>query len=91
MSSPRLGKISYRVNYRSQQNLEGGILMIINRKHLARQKLEKLKKGYSVYTETKEVREYLEKEIQKSGLEVTVDRTPIGSWFIPSEKEQKSS
>ncbi|WP_044640890.1 hypothetical protein [Risungbinella massiliensis] len=62
--------------------------MIINRKHLARQKLEKLRKGYSVYTETKEVQEYLEKEIDQAGIKVTIDRTPIGTWYIPEERKQ---
>ncbi len=60
--------------------------MIISRKALAREKLEKLRDGYSVYTETDEVAAYLEKEIPKLGKKVHIDRTPIGCWFIPEER-----
>jgi hypothetical protein len=60
--------------------------MIINRRALAREKLEKLKNGYSVYTETEEVANYIEKEIQQWDKKVLIDRTPIGCWFIPEER-----
>jgi hypothetical protein len=60
--------------------------MIISRKALARAKLEKLKDGYSVYTETEEVANYIEKELANLGKKVHIDRTPIGCWFIPEER-----
>lgn len=60
--------------------------MIISRKRLAREKLEKLKNGYSVYTETEEVASYIEKELTNLGKKVLIDRTPIGCWFIPEER-----
>ncbi|SFI82821.1 hypothetical protein [Thermoflavimicrobium dichotomicum] len=58
-------------------------MMIISRKQLAREKLEELKKGYSVYAETEEVAGYIEKELSSLDMTVHIDRTPLGCWFIP--------
>lgn len=63
--------------------------MIINRRHLTKKKLEKLKSGYSVYSENQEAIEYLEKRIAEEGIKVIVDRTPIGTWFIPEENRSQ--
>lgn len=57
--------------------------MVINRKKMAQKKLEQLKKGYSAFAETNEVAELIEKEIASLELTVHVDKTPLGSWFIP--------
>lgn len=68
--------------------------MIISRRALAREKLEKLKQGYSVYTETEEIAKYIEKELPSLNIQVHIDRTPIGCWFIPEERlreEQEKS
>ncbi|SMO33252.1 hypothetical protein [Melghirimyces algeriensis] len=65
--------------------------MIINRKRLARAKVEKLKQGFSAYAETKEVAELIEKELDHLDLPVFVDRTPIGNWFIPVQPECSNS
>lgn len=60
--------------------------MIISRRALARAKLKKLEKGFSVYTETDEVAEYIERELPRLRMTVHIDRTPIGCWFIPDER-----
>ncbi|MFD1737108.1 hypothetical protein ACFSCX_11150 [Bacillus salitolerans] len=57
--------------------------MIINRKQLVREKLQQILSGYSAYAETKEVANLLLKELQALNIEVYVDNTNIGSWFIP--------
>ncbi|RAL26848.1 hypothetical protein [Thermoflavimicrobium daqui] len=57
--------------------------MIISRKHLAKEKLNKLKDGYSAYAETAEVASYIEKELSNLDMMVHIDRTPLGCWFIP--------
>ncbi|SDW97243.1 hypothetical protein SAMN05444487_10878 [Marininema mesophilum] len=57
--------------------------MIINRKQLAKAKIEKLKRGYSAYAESKEVAQLIEKELGRLNLPVFIDRTAIGYWFIP--------
>ncbi|GGK11399.1 hypothetical protein GCM10010965_00350 [Caldalkalibacillus thermarum] len=62
--------------------------MVISRKHLAKAKLEQLKNGYSAYTESTEVAFHLEREIKKHSLRVHIDRTPLGSWFIPIKDEE---
>lgn len=59
--------------------------MVINRKEIAKKKLESLKQGYSAYTESKEVAAYIQKEIDAEQLCVIVDATPIGQWFIPCD------
>ncbi|GAA5346823.1 hypothetical protein CLV97_10953 [Planifilum fimeticola] len=62
--------------------------MIINRKSLARKKLESLKRGYSAYAETEEVARLIEKELAHLNMPVYIDRTPIGWWFIPEKTKQ---
>ncbi|MFC4075783.1 hypothetical protein [Salinithrix halophila] len=57
--------------------------MIISRRKLAREKVEKLKRGYSAYAESKEVAQLIEKELGAIEMPVFIDRTPIGYWFIP--------
>ncbi|AUS08218.1 hypothetical protein C1X05_04815 [Laceyella sacchari] len=61
--------------------------MIINRKEMARAKLEKLKNGYSAFAETQEVAEFIEKELEKLDLPVHIDRTEHGCWFIPEQSK----
>jgi hypothetical protein len=57
--------------------------MVINRKEMARAKIEQLKKGFSAFAETSEVTEIIEKELVNLDLNIHVDHTPMGSWFIP--------
>lgn len=57
--------------------------MIINRKQIAKEKLEQLKKGYSAFADTTEVAELIEKELASLDLQVVIDKTSVGSWFIP--------
>lgn len=64
--------------------------MIISRRALARAKLEKLKQGYSVYTEIDEIAQYIEKELDTIDFPVHVDRTDLGCWFIPDTTDHKA-
>jgi hypothetical protein len=57
--------------------------MVINRKEMARAKIEQLKNGFSAFAETSEVAEFIEKELVNLNIPIHVDRTPMGSWFIP--------
>ncbi|WP_246941173.1 hypothetical protein [Bacillus pinisoli] len=61
--------------------------MIINRKQLMREKLQQIMAGYSAYAETKEVALMLKKELLIRNIEVYVDETDKGFWFIPSVKK----
>ncbi|MCF6408759.1 hypothetical protein [Pseudalkalibacillus salsuginis] len=60
--------------------------MIINRKEMARAKVEKLKNGYSAFAETKEVAELIKKQAAELNIEFVEDVTEIGSWFIPAKR-----
>ncbi|MCF6094625.1 hypothetical protein L1765_11700 [Microaerobacter geothermalis] len=62
--------------------------MVINQKAIARAKVEKLKNGFSAFTETAAVTELVEKEVNKLGLRVHVDKTSKGCWFIPIKENE---
>lgn len=62
--------------------------MIISRKEMAKAKVEKLKRGYSAYAETKEVADLIEKELALLAFPVTVEKTSIGYWFIPEDPKE---
>ncbi|MBA4495270.1 hypothetical protein ACFO25_00140 [Paenactinomyces guangxiensis] len=63
--------------------------MIINRKAIARAKIEKLINGYSAFAETQEVASLIEKEIAERNMAVHIDRTSMGCWFIPEEQNSE--
>jgi len=62
--------------------------MIINRRQMANSKVNKLKKGYSAFAETKEVIEYIKKELEKANIQVHIDETAQGCWFIPYKNNE---
>lgn len=62
--------------------------MIINRKILAKEKVENLKRGYSAYAETDELARIIEKELAHLDIPVFIDRTPFGWWFIPEKTKE---
>lgn len=57
--------------------------MIMNRREIARDKVRKIKNGFSAFAETKEVIELVKKELEKENIPVYIDETAKGSWFIP--------
>ncbi len=57
--------------------------MIMNRHALAKDKVEKLKLGYSTFAESKEVATLIEQEINALQLNVYIHKTSVGYWFIP--------
>lgn len=59
--------------------------MIINRRAIAREKIEMLKDGYSTFADTKEVAQLIEKQIGELNMAVHIDRTSQGCWFIPEQ------
>jgi hypothetical protein len=62
--------------------------MLINRRTIAKEKLEQLKNGQTAYAETIEVSDYLEKQISELQMDVVVDRTERGNWFSPVQAEE---
>lgn len=65
--------------------------MVINRREIARLKVEKLKKGYSAFCETKAVADFIDKELKKLNLKIHIDRTPMGTWYIPIKDEEHTN
>ncbi|MED0678166.1 hypothetical protein [Aneurinibacillus thermoaerophilus] len=59
--------------------------MVISRREMARAKVEKLKKGFSAFSETQEITELMERYIKEEKLNVHVDKTSLGCWFIPAD------
>lgn len=57
--------------------------MIINQREMARSKCERLKNGFSTFSETTQVTEFIERYIRDHHLHVHIDKTPFGNWFIP--------
>lgn len=53
-----------------------------------KEKVDRLKNGYSAYAESQEVATLLKKEIQALNLHVYEDVTEVGSWFIPDKFNQ---
>ncbi|AZB44926.1 hypothetical protein CEF21_17245 [Bacillus sp. FJAT-42376] len=54
-----------------------------------KEKVERMKSGYSAYAESPEMASLLKKEISKLKLRVYEDVTEIGSWFIPEISEDQ--
>lgn len=63
--------------------------MIISRKKMANAKVNKIKNGYSAFAETKEIIEYIKKELENQNIPVHIDETNQGCWFIPMSKDEK--
>ncbi|MCT4787227.1 hypothetical protein ACFQO8_04495 [Exiguobacterium aestuarii] len=63
--------------------------MIINRGQIARDKLEKLQNGQTVFADSPEIIDRLRKYIAEYQLDVVEDVTDRGTWFIPKENGDK--
>ncbi|MDT8859407.1 hypothetical protein N0O92_04110 [Alkalihalobacillus sp. MEB130] len=63
--------------------------MVINRKDMALKKVEKIKNGFSAFAESKEVTEFIQKELKKQNIDVFEDITEVGCWFTPVNKIKK--
>jgi hypothetical protein len=59
------------------------IVMIINRREIAKAKLQLLEEGFSAYTDSQEVARLLKRELKKRNMEAIEDQTSIGYWFYP--------
>lgn len=64
--------------------------MIISPREEARAKVEQLKNGLSAFSETQEITELIERYIKEEHLNVLIDRTSLGCWFIPATKANES-
>ncbi|MGD6816845.1 hypothetical protein [Metabacillus sp. 84] len=62
---------------------------ILSQKLFIKEKVERMKNGYSAYAESPEMASLLKKEISKLKIRVYEDVTDIGSWFIPEALEDE--
>ncbi|GAB7388650.1 hypothetical protein BSNK01_24880 [Bacillaceae bacterium] len=58
---------------------------VIEPRRIAKAKVEHLKNGFSAFAESNELVELIEKYIAEQKLNVNVDKTPLGCWFIPQK------
>ncbi|WP_253296129.1 hypothetical protein [Bacillus paralicheniformis] len=50
---------------------------------MARDKVNRIKLGYSAYAETESLASLIKRELRAQNIHVYEDVTDIGSWFIP--------
>lgn len=60
--------------------------MISNLRETAKAKAKQVQDGYSAFAESAEMIRLLKRELKKRRIDVHVDETNIGSWFIPEAK-----
>ncbi|WP_214760859.1 MULTISPECIES: hypothetical protein [Exiguobacterium] len=63
--------------------------MIINRGKIARDKLENLQNGQTVFADSPEIIDRLRRYIAEYQLDVVEDVTDRGTWFIPQEQDKR--
>ncbi|HEU5138628.1 MAG TPA: hypothetical protein VFT51_01550 [Bacillales bacterium] len=59
--------------------------MIMNRKKLAKAKVQRIQDGYSAFAESNELTRLIKRELSKLNMDVFIEETTIGSWFIPKK------
>ncbi|HET7616164.1 MAG TPA: hypothetical protein VFK27_04320 [Bacillales bacterium] len=57
----------------------------MNPKDIVKAKVRRIQDGYSAFAESNELVRLMKKEISRSNVDVFVDETNIGSWFIPKK------
>ena len=65
--------------------------MIITARELRNQKLERLRSGHNVYTESNEVIRLLQRDIAKENLDILCEQTSSGCWFTPIKNNTRSA
>ncbi|WP_188206413.1 hypothetical protein [Alkalibacillus aidingensis] len=58
-------------------------MFVVQKQRMANQKLDQLLNGYSAYAETDELIRLMRRRINSHNLDIHVDQTDIGCWFIP--------
>lgn len=58
----------------------------MNPKELAKAKVKRIQDGYSAFAESNELVRLIKRELAKLNVDVQVDETNIGSWFIPKKQ-----
>lgn len=64
--------------------------MIMSAKEIALAKVRRLQNGYSAFAESNEMIRLIKRECKKLNVDVQIDETHLGSWFIPTKQNEKS-
>ncbi|MGP4071263.1 hypothetical protein ACTWQB_01755 [Piscibacillus sp. B03] len=60
------------------------MMFVLNKRQMADEKLNELLSGNTVYAETEELIRLMNRRIESHELDITIDETEIGCWFIPN-------
>ncbi|KGP90823.1 hypothetical protein N780_02215 [Pontibacillus chungwhensis BH030062] len=60
-------------------------MLIMNRKRMVEDKLNRLISGQTAYAESRELIRLVKREIENRQISVLMDETDSGCWFIPQE------
>ncbi|MGM8215603.1 hypothetical protein ACLIA0_08500 [Bacillaceae bacterium W0354] len=60
-------------------------MFVLNNRHVADEKFNHLLNGYSVYAETEELIRLMKRRIDSHKLDIVIDDTDSGCWFIPNK------
>jgi hypothetical protein len=61
------------------------VMFEFDRKMIVDEKTKDLMNGFSAYAETDELIRLLQRNISKHEMDVYLDQTDIGCWFIPND------
>jgi len=65
----------------------GTKMTVLDRREMRDDKIRQLKEGRSVYAESAELIRLIKRGIEKENLQVKLEQTDGGCWFIPHEKK----
>ncbi|HLR53324.1 MAG TPA: hypothetical protein VK078_01205 [Pseudogracilibacillus sp.] len=63
-------------------------MTVMDPQKIREEKLQTLKDGVTVYAETEEFIRMLKRGIEREGLDVIIDKSSSGSWFVPNEQSK---
>ncbi|HZW67092.1 MAG TPA: hypothetical protein VFF20_00550 [Pseudogracilibacillus sp.] len=62
-------------------------MTVLDRREMRDDKIRQLKEGRSVYAESAELIRLIKRGIEKENLQVKLEQTDGGCWFIPNEND----
>lgn len=62
-------------------------MTVLDRREMRDEKIRQLKEGRTVYAESAELIRLIKRGIEKENLDVKLEKTDGGCWFIPNETE----
>lgn len=64
-------------------------MTVLDRREMRDDKIRQLKEGRSVYAESEELIRLIKRGIEKEQIQVKLEQTDGGCWFIPHENNDK--